>query len=225
MEETKERFEKTAKEYDDRIIKIIPSYNDMIEALTNSIPFSENKDINILDLGCGTGAITAKIKEKFPNSHVTCLDLAENMIEIAKFKLKKYDNIEFIIGDFSNFDFKDKYDVVVSSLAIHHIETKKGKKELFEKIFSSLKDGGAFYNADVVLGSTDFSTHINNEVWKNNLKKNFNEKEVKELVSNQDKVDIPSKLIDQLKWFEEIGFKDTDVTWKYYGHAVYGGRK
>ena len=37
--------------------------------------------------------------------------------------------------------------------------------------------------------------------------------------------DYPDKLSDQIKWLEEIGFKETDVIWKYYNFAVYGGRK
>jgi tRNA (cmo5U34)-methyltransferase len=37
--------------------------------------------------------------------------------------------------------------------------------------------------------------------------------------------DKPAKLIDQLKWLEKIGFRNTDVIWKYYNFAVYGGQK
>jgi tRNA (cmo5U34)-methyltransferase len=37
--------------------------------------------------------------------------------------------------------------------------------------------------------------------------------------------DRPAKLMDQLKWLEDIGFKSVDVIWKYYNFSVYGGIK
>lgn len=39
---------------------------------------------------------------------------------------------------------------------------------------------------------------------------------------NEDK---PARLLDQIKWLEEIGFSDVDILWKYYNFAVYGGLK
>jgi tRNA (cmo5U34)-methyltransferase len=225
MDTTKERFEKLSKEYDEKITKIIPYYHELVKALINSIPFNKQDKIKILDLGCGTGTITKKIKERFPNSYITSLDLVEDMIEIAKIKLKDYENIEFVVGDFSTFDFDNEYDAIVSSLAIHHIKEDSGKIDLFKKIFNSLKENGVFYNSDVLLGNSKFSQNINTEIFKNILKKNFNEEEIKEFEKNAKAIDYPSTLIDQLKWLEEVGFKDIDITLKYYGHGVYGGRK
>jgi tRNA (cmo5U34)-methyltransferase len=225
IENVKERFEEMAKEYDEKILKIIPYYDEMIEALINSIPFNEKDEIKVLDLGTGTGTIAKKVKEKFPNSQVTALDLVEDMIEIAKIKLEDYNNIEYIVGDFSNFDFKNKYDVILSSLAIHHIKENKGKIELYEKIFNSLKENGVFYNADVILGTNEYSKNLNGKIFRKNLEEKFDEKRVNELEENAETVDYPSKLFEQLKWFEEIGFKDIEVIWKYYGHGVYGGKK
>ena len=37
--------------------------------------------------------------------------------------------------------------------------------------------------------------------------------------------DKPAKLMNQLQWLVDIGFIETDVIWKYYNFAVYGGRK
>ena len=32
----------------------------------------------------------------------------------------------------------------------------------------------------------------------------------------------PTPLCQQLTWLNEIGFRDTDILWKYYNFAVYG---
>jgi trans-aconitate methyltransferase len=38
----------------------------------------------VLDLGCGTGTVALSILRVFPNAHLTCLYLAENMIAMAR---------------------------------------------------------------------------------------------------------------------------------------------
>jgi tRNA (cmo5U34)-methyltransferase len=118
MDQIKEHFEAEAKEFDGIILRIIPYYDQLIGALIDSIHFDSDSAIRIIDLGCGTGIVAKRISEKFPNSKIVCLDIASNMIDIAKHKLSEHKDTKFIIGDFSKIDFDDKFDVVVSSLAL-----------------------------------------------------------------------------------------------------------
>ena len=85
MADLKQHFNEVAENYDATIEKNLVNYNQMIEALINAIP--DNESPRILDLGCGTGNITKKVLERFPNGKVTCFDLSEKMIEIAKEKI------------------------------------------------------------------------------------------------------------------------------------------
>lgn len=84
MEDVKEHFDNEAKDYDTLILTLIPNYQEMTDVLVNSIPFHVKKSFKVLDLGCGTGNISKKIKMEFPNSKIHCVDLAENMLEIAQ---------------------------------------------------------------------------------------------------------------------------------------------
>lgn len=198
----------------------------MIGALIDSIHFDSNAAIRIIDLGCGTGTIAKKISEKFPNSKIVCLDIASNMIDIAKNKLSGHKDTEFIIGDFSKIDFDTKFDVIVSSLALHHLENDKDKKDFYSKIYSILTDSGMFYNADVVLASTDYHQDINMNRWIEYMNKSVLMDEIlNNWIPKYKTEDRPAKLIDQLKWLENIGFKSVDVIWKYYNFGVYGGIK
>jgi len=43
----------------------------------------------VIDLGCGTGTIARSIGQAFPQARVTCLDLAENMIEMGQTQLAR----------------------------------------------------------------------------------------------------------------------------------------
>ena len=165
MENVKEHFEEEAKEFDNTILKLIPRYNEMINCMVSIIPFNNSEEFKLLDLGSGTGNITKAVKQKYPHSKISCIDIAENMIQMAQIKLQNYTDIEYYTGDFSEFEFEEKYDVIVSSLALHHIKTDDDKKGFYNKIFSALKVGGVFLNSDVVLGSNENLNQIYREKW------------------------------------------------------------
>lgn len=222
----KAHFEEEAKEFDEIILKLIPYYEDMVNALICSIPFDHDASIRVLDLGCGTGTITKTLKEKFKNAEVTCLDLAENMIEMAKIKLQEYNDIDYVIGDFYDYNFSENYDVIVSSLALHHLVTDDDKKGFYKKIYDALISKGVFLNADVVLGSNEYLQSLYVAKWKEFMNLSVSMKEIEQKwIPAAEAEDHPAKLIDHVNWLHDIGFKDVDVIWKYHGVAVYGGYK
>lgn len=226
MNQIREHFEAEAKEFDGIIIKLIPYYDQMIGALIDTIHFDKGAAIRIIDLGCGTGTIAKKISEKYPNSKIVCLDIASNMIEIAKHKLSKHKDTQFITGDFAKIEFENKFDVVVSSLALHHLENDKEKKEFYTKIYNVLTDSGLFYNADVVLASTAYLQDVNINRWIEFINKSLPMDEIlNKWIPTYRAEDRPAKLTDQLKWLEGIGFRSVDTVWKYYNFCVYGGLK
>ncbi|MDR2941218.1 MAG: class I SAM-dependent methyltransferase [Treponema sp.] len=224
IETVKNHFEEEAKEFDEIILKLIPHYTEMIEALVLSIPFEKDKPINVIDLGCGTGTIGQKIKIAFPNSKISCLDIAENMIKMAQIKIGE--NIDYYINDFYDFDFDKKYDVIISSLALHHLANDEDKKMFYRKIYNALTDNGVFYNADVVLGSNSHIQDLYIKKWKTFMGKNvpLDEIENKWIVKYKTE-DRPASLINHINWLKEIGYKNIDVVWKYYNYCVYGGYK
>ncbi len=226
MENVKEHFEKEAEEFDNTILKLIPKYNEMIDSMISVIPFESSDKFKLLDLGCGTGNVTKAAKKKFPNSMINCIDIAENMIQMAKIKLEDYDDITYHVGDFSEVDFEEKFDVVVSSLALHHIKTDTDKRNFYIKIYEVLKPGGVFMNSDYVLGSSDILSKIYRKKWINYMLLNVPENEVNEKwIPKEMEEDYPAPLINHLKWLNETGYKSVDVVWKYYGYAVYCGTR
>jgi tRNA (cmo5U34)-methyltransferase len=145
---------------------------------------------------------------------------------MAKIKLNDYKDIDYVTGDFYHFKFPEKYDVIVSSLALHHLVTDEDKKEFYTKIHEALNPGGVFLNADVILGSNDYLQELYLEKWKEFMNLHVSVKEIEEKwIPAAEDEDHPAKLVDQLDWLRDIGFSDVDVIWKYYGSAVYGGYK
>ncbi len=68
-----------------------------------------------LDLACGTGILTRKIAEKFPNSKITGVDLTKGYLNIAKQNSADYKNISFIQQDAEKLNLDSKFDCIISS--------------------------------------------------------------------------------------------------------------
>jgi tRNA (cmo5U34)-methyltransferase len=226
MDRVKKHFEEEAKEFDSIILKLIPYYPEMLDALVSSIPFDKTEPIKVIDLGCGTGTVSKLVKSVFPDAVITCLDVAEHMIEMAKKKLSGLSDIKYKIEDFNHFNFDNKYNVAISSLSLHHLVTDKDKKNFYRRIYKALTPEGVFYNADNVIASNDYLQGFYMNKWKEFMRKSISEEEIENnWIPRYYVEDRPAKLPDQLIWLKEIGFTDVDVIWKYYNFAVYGGRK
>ena len=69
----------------------------------------------LLDVGCGTGYLTAKLKRYFPQSKMVGLDFAPEMLEVA---LHKHNGIDWVLADGHHLPFSDgSFDILVSNLA------------------------------------------------------------------------------------------------------------
>ncbi|QED46269.1 class I SAM-dependent methyltransferase [Cytobacillus dafuensis] len=116
------------------------TYNDFVEQPAIKSAISELKDKSVLDLGCGTGHFSKYCIEKGA-SKVIGLDISKNMIEEAK-KNNEHEKIEYICAPIEDMDFpKGKFDVIISSLAIHYIED---YSNLIKNISAFLKHNGEF---------------------------------------------------------------------------------
>jgi len=227
MNRAKNLFEEKAKEFDNIIPLIIPFYNEIYNIVIDSIPFQKQSSIKILDIGCGTGTLAGIIKRQFPLSRITCVDFAKNMIEVAKIKLNEFKNdIDFFVGDFNKYKPDEKYDVIVSCFALHHIATDEKKVQLYKNIFNSLNNNGIFITADIVLGANNHIENLNFKKWKEFLNKHFSQEIIEnELLPKYQADDNPSTLFNHYKWLNNTGFEEIETVWKSYNFVIFGGRK
>lgn len=212
-------YNESAPLYDQTMRMIVPFYEQMLDSLFLGVPFKKNTGIDVLELGCGTGNLTQKIKERFPRALVECVDYAPEMIKIAQEKLARFSGITYQNENFSRLVFVKKYDVVLSSLALHCLVSANEKRVFYKKIFKALKPNGVFYNADVVLGSNDFLTRSYLKACERYCQNDFVKQYTKNFKVNQ----TPAKLCDHLQWLKEAGFTNVDVINKFYVGAVWGG--
>jgi len=119
-------------------------YSQLLNWVSNQA--NKNKSSVVLDLGIGTGNLSALIKA----DKIVGVDISKEMIAIAKEKLKSK-TVEFIKSDFLEvFDQKlQLFDVAVSTYAIHHLETYE-RAELFGLIYDHLKKNGRAIFGDLM---------------------------------------------------------------------------
>ena len=84
----------------------------------------KNKELKILDIGCGTGQLIKEISEQYDMVNYLGIDVAENMIAIAK-KNNKGDNIKFKNSSIETFEEKKKYDIVICTHAFPYFPDKE----------------------------------------------------------------------------------------------------
>ena len=196
--------------------------------------FANKKNNKILDLGCGDGILTQELLKVDGSISATLVDGSQEMLTKAKGKLSGFKGINYVRASFqellrgdvelSNFDF------VVSSLAIHHLNTKE-KKSLFEYIYSRLNSGGYFVNIDVVFSPTEnlegwylllWKEHIREVQTRLKLEGNY-EDIVERYKSNTD--NQPDALTVQLEALKSAGFEEVDCFYKYGIFTIFGGWK
>lgn len=90
----------------------------------------------ILDLGCGTGHLTAEIAAR--GARVIGIDRSPDMIEQAR---KLYPDLRFEIADAVDFNFDEPFDAVFSNAVIHWI---RDQDALLSNVYRALKPAGRF---------------------------------------------------------------------------------
>ena len=92
-----------------------PETEELVEKTSVLIKELFSDNINILDIGTGSGCISIALKKIFPNSIVEGIDISEEAIEIAKDNATENNvDINFYQSDiFSNIN--NKYDCIISN--------------------------------------------------------------------------------------------------------------
>ncbi|OHD08424.1 MAG: methyltransferase [Spirochaetes bacterium GWD1_27_9] len=218
-----EKFNKIANNYDSQRKLLIPCFDDFYNII-KEICHSTKENPKILDIGAGTGLLSKIILEKYPNAILTLIDISEKMLNIAKERFVNNQNINYIVCDYTKYEFKEKYDIVISSLSIHHLENKE-KRKLYKKIYEILNNDGIFVNGDQFLSPYKENEEFCKKIWFEKIEKTNLTEEDKKGAYDRMKMDKPATIDENLKYLKKAGFKNTDLFYKYYVFGIIYGKK
>lgn len=224
-EKMKNHFNSKEVDYDVCAENVVPRNEELHDVIVDTIHFDRNSRIKILDLGIGTGLGAWKILREFPNASLTGIDFSSKMLNRCRERLSVFKKrVTLIESDFNKIDFPEKYDVIVSAVAVHNSKPEQ-QAELIQKVYESLNNDGIFINGDFIKSSTE---HINiklRKFYEDYLREKLKGVELEKWLHHAFEEDKPTELEDQLNWMRKANFKKIECVWRYMNLAVYYGLK
>ena len=136
-------------------------------------PNLSQKSFQLLDFGCGVGNLFGHLKEFFPNTVYTGVDLSKDSLEKARSRFPANTNFqEYDSPKWGNL----QYDLIFSAGVFHHIPHTDHTK-IINKLYSLLNPGGKLV------------------IWEHNPLNPVTQKIVKDCPFDKDAVLIPSKIL------------------------------
>lgn len=216
-----EAFSSTARLYDQNRSRLIPCFDDLYRWAVDLVPADARC---ILDLGAGTGLLSAFVRARLPGSSLHLLDFSDAMLAQARQRFAGDADVTFELADYATATLTGSYDAVVSALSIHHLEDER-KRHLFHSVLGALKPGGVFVNAEQVLGPTPFLEGRYRAIWLQQVRTlGATEQEIADSLHRQ-QGDLCASVEDQLLWMRSAGFCDVDCWFKDGRFAVMAGTK
>lgn len=218
---TKAVFDITASTYDADRAKLIPNHDRFYQWAVDLIPARAK---HILDLGAGSGSMTAFVCRRFPEAQIHLMDFSEPMLDLAKERLGDNPRITYHQADYTTATLPQCLDAVVSALSIHHLDD-GAKRSVFRRIHAALKPGGVFINAEQVAGSTPELDARYKALWLDQVRSaGATEQQIADSLYRQQE-DRCASVEHQLDWMRDAGFTDVDCWFKDNRFAVLAGTR
>ncbi len=149
MKPTTRRYYAALKaDYAVKIRQLVPGYDEMLECIISLLETRAPQ--TLLDIGAGTGTLSAQILERFPAARLTAVEPSADMQAEAQARLQPYgDRVELVRADIRDFKPGRRYDAVLSNLVLHNLAP-ADKQQLLRSCRDWLEPHGCFIWGDLV---------------------------------------------------------------------------
>ncbi|MEP6858457.1 MAG: methyltransferase domain-containing protein [Gemmatimonadales bacterium] len=207
-------FGSMVESYDSLIHRAVPRYDEMIARLLEYLPRDARR---VLELGSGTGNLSLRLPESLPRATLTLVDGSEEMIALVRSRIEESSlstRAECLVARFEELDFpRDSFDLVVSSISLHHVEDKAG---LYTRIRSMMSKGGRFCFADQIRGEPESNHRLNWERWLDFCREpgHCSPEEIDSLLQHAAAHDHYTTLTRHIALLSKAGFAEIDCVWR-----------
>jgi len=225
--------------YRDLAAVAVPRRLEMLATLIALVPFSRDESSRIVELGSGEGRLAAALLECFPRATLVALDGSDSMRKESAVRLAPFgDRARVAPFDLPALDWWEVLfgaDVVVSSLALHHLNDTK-KQYVYKAIAGRISARGALLIADLIEPPHPVGRTLAAEAWDANAREQAAALGAPDGFERfldakwnhyrfPDPIDQPAQLFHHLMWLKHAGFAAVDCAWMFAGHAVFGAFK
>lgn len=213
------QFNLIAEDYDQNRRKFIPCFDDFYDRTTQFIAANIPQPKRVLDLGAGTGLLSYYWFKCFPNSEYVLVDIADEMMNVARRRFEGTDNVTYRILDYSKALPETDFDVIISALSIHHLEDSE-KAELFGRIYEKLPVGGLFVNYDqFCAGQAEMNAWFD-RYWENQLQHSGLTDNDIELWKERRRLDRECSIEQECEMLRKSGFNAVKCVYSYQKFSV-----
>lgn len=205
-----------ARDYDAVIRKYIGGYERLLAEVVSLV------DGDVIDLGAGTGALSAAVLAGKASTRVKLVDIDPAMLEVARDRLAPFGNRATV----ANTTFMEGLmpcDAVVASLALHHVADLGEKRALYRRVYEVLRPGGVLAVADITLHDNGPARTRMVDAWAAAMNEHgIGRAEADALFAKWATEDRYYSLAQELSLLREAGFDAPECFWKQGPSTVFG---
>ena len=201
----------------------------VMELLTSAAIATTSPINRVLDIGCGAGNNTIKLRQSLAKDFaVDLLDLSELMLAraVERVSLVNGGQVTSIASDFRHAELPDNsYDVILAAAVLHHLRDDADWRNAFSQIFRLLVPGGSVWISDLVVHENDaiqalmwmrygeYLSSLNGADYRNKV------------FAYIDREDSPRSVTYQLDLLRSVGFANVELLHKNGCFAAFGAVK
>jgi tRNA (cmo5U34)-methyltransferase len=211
-------FDAHAADYTALRRRLVPPYDAFYGAAVDGLSLMPAPPRRVLDLGAGTGLLSAAVLAAHPEAAVELLDGSEPMLTEARERLGAAVTAVHI-ADMDGPLPAGPFDAVVSALAIHHLDD-AAKRRLFARVREVLGPGGAFVNAEQVAPRSSALMPAYWTMWERDCRASGADGDELAAARERMRHDRCADVESQLEWLRAAGFPVADCLFKSWRFAV-----
>jgi tRNA (cmo5U34)-methyltransferase len=214
-------FAAHAVDYDAQRRRLVPCFDEFYGTAVSVIGLRGGPVRRVLDLGAGTGLLSAAVLARYPDAQLVLVDGAAEMLEQARERLR-VGSTTTIVADLREALPDGPFDAVVSALAIHHLED-PDKRDLLARVHDALRPGGVFINAEHVTGASPWLADAYRSMWREACQvAGASEDEIAGAEARM-QTDRCVAVTTQLQWMYAAGMQECDCFFRQLHFAVLAG--